>query len=384
MGRAAASQASGSPADASGTDLERAWVDALYRWWAHYAREYLRGALRRPLIDLGDGRQRLGEWDAALRRIRISRQHLAEDPWNDVLDTLRHEMAHQFTFEVLGAGDEPPHGPAFREACKRLRCDPRAAVPRGDVAAGAAGAAEAGAARVTRVVRKLLSLGDSPNENEAQAAVNKAQRLLLEHNIDLVDHDARRGFERRQLGEVKGRHPAWELWLAMILNEYFFVEVLWSRSYDANRNLEGTVLEVYGTPTNLDMADYVHGFLQQLLPRLWSDYRRRRRLRDNRERMRYFAGVLQGFHGQLGRQRDELAAAGTGAAGDASRALVWRGDPKLHAYYRYHNPRIQTRQTGGVAASEAFHHGVEEGRRVQLRRPVSAAAGGFGGYLEGR
>ena len=152
------------------------------------------------------------------------------------------------------------------------------------------------------------------------------------------------------------------------------LEVLWTRSYVAAHDRDGTVLEVYGTRTNLDMADYVHAYLTQLLDRLWSDYRRARSLRSNRERMRYFAGVLQGFHGKLGRQRVDLEEL------VETTALVWQGDDRLQSYYRYHNPRIQTRQTGGVAASEAFRHGVEEGRRVNLRRPVESSQR-FGGYL---
>ncbi len=357
-------------------DLERAWGRALYQWWEFYDREYLHAVLQRPLIHLGDGRQRLGEWDPTLRRITISRHHIRTDPWTDVLDTLRHEMAHQYVWEILRVHDEEPHGAAFREACHKLRCDARATARRERCDSATRAPDEVTEARVTRLVKKLLSLADSPNENEAQAAVNKAQRLLLEYNIDLVESDADRGFERRQLGPVKGRHPAWELWLAMILNEFFFVEVLWTRSYAASHDRRGTVLEVYGTQTNLDMADYVHAYLSQLLERLWADYRRARSLRDNRERMRYFAGVLQGFHGKLGQQRVELDEP------EETTALVWQGDSRLQSYYRYHNPRVQTRQTGGVVASEAFRHGVEEGRRVNLRRPVDAASD-FGGYLAG-
>ncbi len=359
----------GSTAPHDPAELERAWGRALYRWWEFYDREYLHGSMQRPLIQLGEGRHYLGEWDPAMRRITISRQHIRNDPWSEVLDTLRHEMAHQYVWEVLGAGAEAPHGAAFVEACRKVRCDARATARR----MGTATDSDKTEARVARLVKKLLSLGDSPNENEAQAAVNKAQRLLLEYNVDLVETDAERCFERRQLGQVKGRHPAWELWLAMILNEFFFVEVLWTRSYQAVHDLQGTVLEVYGTPTNLDMAEYVHVYLSQLLERLWDGYRRQRKLRSNRERMRYFAGVLQGFHDKLDRQRVQVE------EGVQTKALVWQGDHRLQSYYRFHNPRIQTRQTGGVAASEAFRHGVEAGHQVTLRQPVSV--GGFGGHL---
>ena len=81
----------GSPDDPAGphdpADLERAWGRALYRWWSYYDREYLHAAMQRPLIHLGDGAQRLGEWDPGMRRITISRQHIRTDPWADVLDS---------------------------------------------------------------------------------------------------------------------------------------------------------------------------------------------------------------------------------------------------------------------------------------------------------
>ena len=350
-------------------ELEAAWARKLLAWWHHYNAEYLKDVLQAPVFELGESRQRLGLWDAEYRRIVISAHHVETDPWTSVMDTLRHEMAHQFAFEILGAGDEAQHGDAFRQACHRLRCEPRATSP----APGSGGRA-AEDERLLRVLKKVLSLADSPNEHEAQAAVNKARRLLLDYNLDVVAVDRERQFESRSLGPVKARRASWELWLAMILNEFFFVEVLWTRSYDAGRDHEGTVLEVYGTVTNLEMAHFVYDYLSQLLTRLWDDYRRRRGLDGNRERMRYYAGVLQGFHGKLTQQQQ---AGGTAT----SRALVWRGDVRLREYYRYHNPRVETRQSSGVAASEAFHHGVEEGRRVHLRRPLASSGSGLGGYL---
>lgn len=349
-------------------ELSGAWVQALYRWWETYNREYLHHVLWRPQIRLGEGRSQLGSWDPVLRRITISRRHILDDPWHEVMETLRHEMAHQYAGEVLAAGGEPPHGPAFREACRRLRCD-------GGAGSRPSGGPEPGE-RVVERVKKLLSLAGSPNENEARAAMDKARRLLLKYNVDLVEAGGERAFTRRLLGPVKGRHPSWELWLAGILNDFFFVEILWTGSYVPRRDLEGTVLEVYGTPANVDMAEYVYGYLTWLVGSLWEDYRARRNLKGQRERMRYWAGLIQGFHEQLSGNESARTAAGS------SRELVWKGDARLREYYRYHNPHIVTRHSAGVAATEAYDHGVEAGRRIRLRRPLSGAET-FGGYLEG-
>ena len=62
---------------------------------------------------------------------------------------------------------------------------------------------------------------------------------------------------------------------------------------------------------------------------------------------------------------------------------MWQGDSRLAEYYRYLNPKVETRATGGVLATNAFRDGVEEGRRVTIHPPVGAATG-TGGLLAGR
>ena len=340
-------------------ELWTTWNRKLYHWWRHYNEEYLAGRLKPPLIELSPAVRTLGQWDRTHRRISVSVEHVKSDPWMAVMDTLRHEMAHQYTDEILEVSDETPHSAAFAQACRQLRCSPRASATQ---ALGEQSEDE----RLLRVIKKVLSLAGSPNEHEAQAAVEKARRLLLDYNVDVVALDRERGFGSRCLGPIKGRRSSWELWLAMILNEFFFVEVLWTRSYDTLRDRDGTILTVYGTATNLEMAEYVYDYLSQLLTRLWPQYVQRARIRGNRERQRYFAGVLQGFHGKLAEQETRSRS--------GERELVWMGDSRLAEYYRYHNPRVVTRTTGGVVASDAYRDGVEEGRRVTIHQPVAAPA----------
>ena len=348
------------------TDLHRSWIRKLYSWWRHYNEEYLGGVLRLPLIELGGAGEVLGSWDGSRRLLRIAASHIAADPWLRVMETLRHEMAHQYAGEVLQATDEAPHGEAFRRACAVLRCTPAARASSEDE--HSRGESD----RLLQRLQKVLSLTDSPNEHEAETAVQKARRLLLKYNIDVVELDQQRSFGHRCLGSIKGRRASYELWLAAILQEFFFVETLWVPTYRAQEDKTGTVLEIYGTSANLDMAEYVYAYLCGLLQRLWLEYKTRQELPGNRERQRYWAGVLEGFHHKLREQEQAIA---------SERALVWRGDGQLAAYYRHINPRVHTRYGSGVAESAAYRDGLEEGRRVQIHRPVETAAG-FGGYLQ--
>ncbi|MDA0745422.1 MAG: DUF2786 domain-containing protein [bacterium] len=345
--------------------LHESWNRKLYHWWTHYNREYLSSALTRPVIRLSRSERELGHWNGTTRTLSVSQIHIHRDSWASVLETLRHEMAHQYAQEVLHAENEPPHGPAFKQACHVLRCNPRATASAQDLQAETD-------PTLLRRLKKLLSLSGSPNENEAQVAVQKARHLLIKYNIDLVELDRERHFSYRHLGKVKGRRTSAEIWLAALLNEFFFVEVIWAHSYDALQNRSGTLLQIFGTPENLDMADYVYHYLTNLLDNLWKDYKKQNNIRANRERQRYYTGVLEGFYRKLKEQEKGL---------QETQALVWKGDARLHTYYRYLNPRVHTRRGGGVSDTPAYRDGLQDGRNVTIHKPVREKGSGFGGHL---
>lgn len=74
---------------------------------------YVRDVLRWPVFRLSDTRAQLGQWNADVRGLEISRPLVLEHPWSVVLEVLKHEVAHQFVDEVMRV-DEPPHGPTFQ------------------------------------------------------------------------------------------------------------------------------------------------------------------------------------------------------------------------------------------------------------------------------
>lgn len=356
-------------ADALARDLQAAWNRRLYQWWHNYNSDYLGHALVAPMIRVSRAERTLGSWCSPTRTISICFRHIAADPWGSVMETLRHEMAHQYVDEVLKAHQQPPHGEAFRAACAKLRCPDTATSKPGD-AAGLHTHAEREEEQVLRVLRKLLALAESANEHEAQAALQKARHLLVKYNISLVEADRERAFSSRCIGTIKARHAAYELLLGSLLTHFFFVEVLWQTSYDAASDREGTVLEIYGTPHNLSMAEYVYAYLCTIMVELWRRHQCKAAIRSNRERLRFFAGVVEGFYESLTQQAEKLA---------STHALVWAGDPRLRAYYRHMNPHIRTRRTQGVRQTEVFDAGKQAGGRVRLRKPL--ATSGRGGRL---
>ncbi len=71
-------------------------------------------------------RRKLGHYEPAssgARAIAISRRHIRRDGWEEVADTLLHEMVHQWQDESGLAVD---HGPTFRKKAVEVGIEPRA------------------------------------------------------------------------------------------------------------------------------------------------------------------------------------------------------------------------------------------------------------------
>jgi hypothetical protein len=324
--------------------------------WAEINQNHFARRLRRPVFALSDVERRLGAWDGRARTLSLSRSLVLDRSWMVVREVLKHEMAHQFVDEVLGIHDQTAHGPAFEALCRQHGIDAAATgIP--EVAGGDNDEAVSG---ILRRIARLLALADSPNAHEAEAAMRQAQRLMLKHNIDAAAATAREGFSFRQVGVPSGRVSAAEHVLAGLLARHFFVEAIWVPSYLARQGKSGRVLELCGTPSNLDVAVYVHGFLMATAERLWRQHKRQAGITDNRERRRYLLGVMMGFD-------DKLTAA---AADNKREGLIWVGDPALDAYLARRYPRRTGGAGIGIHATETYEHGRQAGRNIVLSKPI--------------
>ena len=159
--------------------------------------------------------------------------------------------------------------------------------------------------------------------------------------------------------------------LALILSDHFFVQVIWVPVFRPAEGRNGSVLEVCGSPANLEMAEYVHSFLQHTAERLWVDHKRALRIRGNRDRRVFLAGVMAGFHDKLEQQ--------TARAHD--QGLVWTGDHGLSGYYRKRHPYIRNARYCGRRRNDAYAQGKQAGGQIVIHKPVQPAAARGGGLL---
>jgi predicted SprT family Zn-dependent metalloprotease len=355
------------PAERLAVDLEAALVRELRFAYDHVSATHFKRALKPADLRLVDSVKRLGQWNPDKRTIEISRQLVCKHPWGAVLEVLKHEMAHQYVHEVLGRYEQTSHGPSFREVCDRLGIDPRAT---GIPEASSPPESPGGDVRILERISRLLALAQSANVHEAQTATSVAQRLMLRYNLEAAVSSLHRTYCFRHLGSPTGRVSESERLISVILNDHFFVEVIWIPVYRPLENKRGQVLEICGTPANLEMAAYVHAFLTSAAERLWQEHKRALGTKSNRDRRGYLAGVMEGFRETLAREGKRHEKEG----------LVWVGDADLAAYYRKRHPYIRHTRTAGERRTEAHGYGRDAGRRLVLHRgmqgPAEAASGG--------
>ncbi len=337
--------------------LETALLREVASTWEELATRHFPSALHAPVFAFAEGTARLGCWNRLHRTISLSRQLVFERPWGVVREVLKHEIAHQYIDEALRIRDETAHGPAFTRICRQHGFD-----------AGAAGLPIGGDGQpdgrhpMLRRIMRLLALADSPNLHEAEAAMNEARRLMLIHNIDDAAAIPSGGYHFRHVGPVRARSEPSARILAGILSRHFFVSAIWVPSYVPEEARRGSTLELCGTSANLDVAEYVHGFLTETAQRLWRDHRRARAIRSDRERRSFVAGVMAGFQEKLGEGERQSQVQG----------LVRHADAEREAHLRRRYPRTRRRTSRATLQPQAYESGKEAGRRVDIHRPVTA------------
>lgn len=323
--------------------------------WEQLNHSHFRRALRPPVFGITEAESVLGRWMRESRLLEFSRAFLLGRPWWEVVEVLRHEIAHQAVDELYG-GEPEPHGPRFRSLCAHLGIDARASgLPEGQ-----------GEPRVLDRIRRLLSLAASDNPHEAEAAMNAAQRLMLEHNVEEVRERRERGYVHGVVGRPSGRSPRWRQRLEGLLMEHFFVEGVYVPAFDAARGMRGRILEIMGTEANVRMAQYVHDFVERAALSAYARYRAAGGAAGDKAKRDFLYGVVRGFDDKLRDERTSLA--GTG--------LVYRGDPGLDDFKARRYPRLVSVARGAYAVGGSFEKGREAGRSLVLAKPVEAGSSG--------
>jgi len=376
---------------------QQAWLEQLVHEFRNICWHY-RVQLRTPIFELSAARQQLGCWLPNQRIIRISRHLIASSSWDVVLMVLKHEMAHQVCSEYFGSC-RLGHGKAFQDACQLLGVPSPYNRSAGDLPEVLAEPAKDGETEdgrnIIRRVNKLLALAGSENEHEAALAMQRATQLLRRHNLEMSagdnPADTPSACVRLLIRTGKKQIPSWRKAVCRILKDYFFVEVIFSSLYDAQRRDSYKTIELLGRSENVPVAEHCSYFLEQRLEFLWKKNRQRFKGNTRTAKNSYYLGLLHGFSQKMaeqGKQAQNMSQRAKQQRSEAVQnsemtgALIVSGDTVLQEFVGFHFPRLRTRTTGAVRIdTRPYEDAVVAGKNIVLHRSVTDKKEGVRGVL---
>ena len=351
-----------------------AWTRQLYREYEIALFRYSIKNLRPCSIEISPVTSIYGLWDGESRTITIAENLIEQHPWNIVVEILKHEMAHQVAHELLNADGQTAHSVTFQRACKMLGVAPWAATATGalptninDVLSTTLGESDS---RLLRKADKLFSLAASANEHEAQLAMERAQELLIRHN--LTPRTTEKGFISKIIPTGKGsKREGYERGINAILVAHFFVYTITLRGFDAVTGKVQPELDIMGRPENVAMAIHVYNFLRTTANRLWDE---RASTSTGGKRMRernsFMVGVIQGFRVKLNTAQRNVKVEGIHEA----LVLIKAETKKIEADIgRCRYPRVCNRRPNGTYDHDAYEAGKQAGGTIVLSKAVGSS-----------
>lgn len=304
-----------------------------------------------------DDKTRLGSFDPDDCTIGIHKRLMYSAKDRVLVELLRHEIAHYFTFIAHQESglDGQPHGPQFQQTCERFGLPPDVRRATCDVeATNDAIEGELATEAVIGRIQRLLSLAESENEHEAELALVRANELMVRHNLDAA---TARGTES---GEIEycvklvlpyKRTGPRATAIAKILSEFLVFPVHGS---------EG--LEVTGTRANVEHAEYIAGYLDRGLRAAWKRARTSspRKLREKP----FMEAAAESYLAKLRRTKAKLPATEQSALVVLDEEIQWAG----RGIYGGALHRTTSRYRG---CAESSAQGARAGAALEIRRGLS-------------
>jgi hypothetical protein len=262
-------------------------------------------------IAIFQGKSQLGYFDSSLFELGINHSLMYTAKDAVIGNILRHEIAHMMVYlrqeyESDDEENESAHGNAFRNFCAAQNWGEDVFRAKDTVASmnnNATGNQKA--ERMISKVKKLLRLAESSNPHEAELATVKANTILLRYNLSLIDdnheNDDHCCYVKRILcvKRVNAKFKA----ISRILTTFYVSPV--------RHGGDGiTYLEVVGTLANVEIAEYIAGFLDTKLDELWQETRKAHpKLKGLAAKNSFLRGVAQGYIAHIKQLKDSLPTA---------------------------------------------------------------------------
>lgn len=225
-------------------------------------------------------------------------------------------------------------------------------------------------------IQKLLALASSSNEHEAKLAADKANELLVKHNLSMQQVQA--AGEEYTVDSIERKTRLLmdeQLLLNRVIKPFFFVEVVSDYSKSNPPHSSTIWIQFLGKEENVAIAKHVHIFLIRTMRQAWLDYKDAYG-KSEKSRSTFADGFCDGLVVQLKQTRKKV---------ETSMGLVVVADPKLKEFVQVALPGTKKSQIPGArnADDHANEVGFEEGKKVRIQKSLSGEATDSGKYIGG-
>ena len=272
-----------------------------------------------PVFDLNpDINTKWGSWNPSTRLMTFSSKLFRNFELGAFEYVMRHEIAHQIVSEIFDMDAHGiSHGEAWERACKLVNIIPKHCSSSTFLSQFKGNSKS----DMVEKVSKLLIHGNDSGctEHEAEAFMSKAKELMLRHDIVMGESDQTdRVFIKRPFGLNYKRFPAWMWTLGRLLESNYNVKNI--RTYFYKDDVKHLRLELFGEPSNLDIAEYVGHALMAQAEVLYDKFRKERALevktireRDGKNayigtkisKAAFMDGLLNGYSSTLRQSKKE-------------------------------------------------------------------------------
>lgn len=232
-------------------------------------------------------------------------------------------------------------------------------------------------------IQKLLALANSSNENEAKAASARAQALLTQYNLTMVDAEATADkYGKEFVDSGRQRMPIQWKFVQSLLREFFFIEIVQTKRRmkpDINTASQEEIsdylfgrpkLEIcyimFGQPHNIEVAKYVRDFLMRAFEDSFKTYRKETGA-SVKAKQSYYMGLYQGLQEQLLAARQEV---------EQETGLVVVPDADLNDFIQdaFSNKLTTTKNSTTIRDKQAMTAGYEKGKDMSVARGLSGGS----------
>ena len=221
---------------------------------------------------------------------------------------------------------------------------------------------------IIKRIKKLLTLANNSGATEAEAknAMAMAQRLMTKYNISMAnvgnDKPSERNIRHEQYFTRKGSLNPADKEITVILNKFYKVKILFSG---------GCSLVMVGTPEDIEIAKYVHGYLRAVFFKCWNEYKETAAFPNKAD---YYFGLQTGICERMQEAENSAKSEETEEACKNYELVLVNNKEAIRSYIYDTFGKLgrSRRRSSSRMDANSFYAGKAKGSTVQINQAIKA------------